>query len=74
MTQTAFRKHNSGEDAIFANLEAMSHYLTSLTIEDQVMLCAFDAGINEKGYRLLKSRYMKPTANICSNGQLYQNL
>ena len=39
MAQTAYRKHTSCEDAIFANLEAMSHYSTQ---EDQVTMCAFD--------------------------------
>ena len=37
--QTAYRKHTSCDDAIFANLEAMSHYLAQ---EDQVMMCSFD--------------------------------
>lgn len=37
--QTAYRKHTSCEDAIFAYLEAMSHYLLQ---DDQFMMCAFD--------------------------------
>ena len=37
--QTAYRKHTSCDDSIFANLEVMSHYLAQ---EDQVMVCSFD--------------------------------
>ena len=37
--QTVYRKHTSCDDAIFANLEAMSHYLAQ---EDRVMMCSFD--------------------------------
>ena len=37
--QTAYRRHSSCENAVFANIEAISHYLKQ---QDQVMMCAFD--------------------------------
>ena len=84
--QTAYRKHTSCDDAIFANLEAMSHYLAQ---EDQVMMCSFDlekafdtveygvllqhlfdAGIDGKCWRLVKSWYTMMTSSVRINGHL----
>ena len=81
MAQTAYKKLTC-EDAILQNLEAMNHYLTQDNkammcafdlekvfdlIEFIVLLNhLFDAGIDGKGWKLLKSWYTKLTASVRS--------
>ena len=86
LTQTAYQKHISCQDAIFATQEAIQHnlrdgrvsYLSLYDLEkafDSVEHCIllqslFEAGINGKVWRLIKACYSNLTAVVKSGSTL----